>query len=124
MTPKNKYKDKRYSIIISEKSGYESSSQKDNFSKKRFNFDNKESFITDSKVSDDYFKNQSISVNNSIKSKIKTLKKEKKEKNNINHKNNIGTKKICENIKHENCGQSKSHNINTKRQSYLNILKL
>lgn len=117
---KNKYLDKRYSVIISEKSSYSNSSQKEKVSMEGLRFNNKQSFITDSKLSSDYFKDQSMSIKDSFRSNEKEkrlLIDEVKNKKKANIKNDVS--------KHENCKtHSKSNNKKTKRQSYLNILKL
>lgn len=116
----NKYIDRRYSVIISEKSSYESSYKKEKLSMEKLKFDKKESFITDRKISSDYFKELSISIQNSIRSD----EKENDLKDSIVNVNKIETKKQSEKSKPKNCALSKSHNKKSKRQSYLKILEL
>lgn len=116
----NKYLDKRYSVIISEKSSYTNSSQKEKLSMEGFKFDNKQSFITDSKLSSDYFKDQSMSIKS-----FRSNEKENKIKDHIKNKDKRESNKKSEGSKHDNCrSHDKSHNKATKKQSYLNILKL
>ena len=116
----NKYLDKRYSMIISEKSSYTSSSLIKS-AMEDLRFDNKQSFITDSKISSDYFKDHSMSFKNSFRSNQKE-NKIKNELRNIDKKESNKKNEICE---HEDCRtHTISHNRKTKRQIFLNILKI
>lgn len=123
----NKYIDKQYTIISENTRSFASSSNKTkNSSLNSFKLNNKkESFITDSKLTSDYFGEKTESVNDYVKTNenndFNNMKIQRKLKfNSDSNKKSDRSKKdlIKGHIEHKNC------HLKEKRQSYLNILKI
>jgi len=117
--PRNKYLDKQYSVIISKNSSYTCSSQKEKLSMENHRSYKKQSFITDSKGSSDYFKDYSMSIKDSVKSNEKVNKFIDEVKNKYKEE----SRQKSEVSKHINCrSNNKSHNKN-KNEKILKMLE-